>query len=150
MGLGYRLFSGEPTRKQIKAKRDRAEAKARELARAAAYNRPWVRGCCQRCGVPLKLKPSEARSEFEIAHAHEIDLRSAGGSATDTRNLVILCLRCHLRGLHRQTANEAEWFVIIVRNEELGADDPEGISFEPWRGRYNDGAEQIRPAGGSA
>jgi hypothetical protein len=85
--------------------------------------------CCRRCGAPLKLKYDKL---LDIAHPHEIVLRSAGGSPTDTRNVIALCWRCHLNGIHRQTANQAAWFVIVIVNVEKGADDPHGIEFAPF------------------
>jgi hypothetical protein len=135
MGLGWRVFGNEPTRKQAKAKRDRADVVARERARTAAYHRD--RGCCRRCGKPLVLKPSEARHEFEIAHAHEITLRSHGGDPTDTANIVILCYRCHMYGIHKTTADESQWFVIVVVDAVHGADNVNGIEFRDFQRRQH-------------
>lgn len=127
MGLGWRIFGDGETRKKRKDREKRAEGVKRTKARYAA----WIRDeqCCRRCGKPVKLKSD---SLFDLAHAHEIEFRSACGSPTDTRNIVILCNDCHLRGVHKWTVNETEWFVIVVLDEENGADAPDGIRFDPW------------------
>ena len=131
MGIGYRLFGGR-TRAQEKRSRERKEDDAREVARETAYERDHR--CCRKCGKPLVLKPADAQSAWQIAHAHEILSRALGGDPTDSRNIVTLCLLCHLLGLHKQTAKEADWFVIAILDSEFGADAPEGIAFRPYRG----------------
>jgi hypothetical protein len=104
-----------------------AAKKLRDSARWAACVREKFR--CRRCGVPVDFKSDNL---FTLAHAHEIVFRSHGGDPTDTKNIVILCCRCHLRGLHKQMSPVHEWFRIVIVNEELGADDRDGIRFEPW------------------
>lgn len=107
---------------------------ARNVAREKAYDRPWVRGCCQACGRSLVLKPSEARHELDIANAHEITFRSKGGDPTDTRNLLIVCGRCNVDGFHRRGPRSA-WLSVIVKNPDLIADDPYGVEIVPWNGK---------------
>jgi 5-methylcytosine-specific restriction endonuclease McrA len=79
--------------RKAKRKEERQHEKARAICRLNVYNRAF--GCCQRCGVPLKLLPSQARHEFEIAHVHEEPARSLGGDPTNPRDCVCLCYKCH-------------------------------------------------------
>jgi 5-methylcytosine-specific restriction endonuclease McrA len=126
--IDYSVFAipkSEP-RENIKAREDRQHAKARSLTRWTVYQRDD--GCCRRCGRWRKL---HSDSLFDLAHAHEIVPRSAGGSDTDTRNVLILCWSCHLRGIHRQTIKVEEWFVIVVLRPEA-ADHRHGVAFRPW------------------
>lgn len=101
------------------------------LTREICRYRVWMRDhrCCRRCGVPVKLKSDTL---FDLMHAHEIVLRSKGGDPNDTRNVISLCLNCHLNGAHRQTSKQSAWFVVVVLNLQRGADDPAGIAFEPF------------------
>lgn len=85
--------------KRVKGRRKRVKAAARKTCRAARYAKDS--GCCVDCGRHLKLLPSEARHEFEIAHIHEIKPRSLGGSAVDVANTETRCYRCHGKA-HRQ------------------------------------------------
>ena len=77
----------------VKARRQRAKAKARKSCRAVRYAASG--GCCEHCGRPLKLNVSEARHELEIANIHEIVSRARGGSAIDPFNTMTLCAKCH-------------------------------------------------------
>lgn len=101
---------------------------SRKACRFVVWNRQH--GQCKRCGKPIALTASDP---FDGMHAHEIVLRSSGGDPCDTRNVIGLCYRCHLAGSHRQTSDVREWFIIVVINVERGADDPNGIRFDPWR-----------------
>lgn len=112
----------------------RVEQKARAVARAAAYNRSWVRGCCQACGRPLVLKPSEARHELEIANAHEIVFRSKGGNPNDSRNILNVCGECNVLRFHRR-GPERVWLSVVVVDPVLMADAPNGIRIEAWNGK---------------
>lgn len=102
-------------------------SRARSKAREKAFHRDH--GRCRRCDRPVLLKSD---SLFTLAHAHEIKFRSQCGDPTDTANIVILCNDCHLRGLHKQSSPESEWFAILVVNLSEGADDQQGIEFVPW------------------
>jgi hypothetical protein len=95
MAIDWDLFKyGKPAaRSKVKARADRDFDKAREACRAEVYDRAGR--CCERCGLPLKLKPSEARSEFEIANINEEPKRSRGGDPTNPADCVCLCCRCH-------------------------------------------------------
>jgi hypothetical protein len=84
----------KPTpRRIVKARRQRARMTARKSCRAARFQRAG--GCCEVCGVPLKLHLSEARTVMEIAHVHEVKPRSLGGDPTDVEGTRLLCLICH-------------------------------------------------------
>ena len=77
----------------VKARRRREQAKTRKSCRAARYR--MAGGCCERCGRPLVLDVTAARSWVEVAHCHEVVPRSLGGSAVDVVNTKLLCPRCH-------------------------------------------------------
>jgi 5-methylcytosine-specific restriction endonuclease McrA len=72
-----------------------AQRKAKEAERQA-----WLRmrmriyerdkGCCRVCQKPVKF----TSGDWDQAHAHHVQYRSAGGS-DETTNLVTLCMRCH-------------------------------------------------------
>lgn len=116
-------------------------SRARAKARAIAFDRE--EGRCRKCQAVVELISD---SLFTLAHAHEILFRSQLGDPTDTANIVILCYRCHLRGLHKQSSPESEWFAIVVVNMEDKANDPHGIEFVPWvpkRFRGSDGILSI-------
>jgi hypothetical protein len=84
----------KPTpRRIVKARRQRARMTARKSCRAARFQRAG--GCCEVCGVPLKLHASEARTVFEIANVHEVKPRSLGGDPTDVEGTRLLGLICH-------------------------------------------------------
>ncbi len=71
----------------------------RQACRKTVYERDG--GCCVRCGKPLKLLPSEARHELEIANINEIVPRSLGGDPCDPANCNTLCSQCHTgKGYH--------------------------------------------------
>lgn len=71
---------------------------------------------------------------------HEIVFRSHAGDPTVLSNVLTLCYRCHLRGLHKQSSPESEWFAIVIVNLVEGANDPHGVTFEPWiLKRYRNG-----------
>jgi hypothetical protein len=76
-------------------------------------------------------------------HAHEIVLRSKGGDPNDPRNVVCICNSCHLLGLHRQTSDRTQWFVIVILNVEHGAEDPNGIAFAPFETKAERWAREI-------
>ena len=76
-----------------RARRRRAQAKARKTCRTARY--ALAGGCCEECGVPLTLDVNSARSWIEVAHCHEVVPRSLGGSPTDLENTKIYCPKCH-------------------------------------------------------
>jgi hypothetical protein len=113
------FWKGE-TRDKEKARADRRFEKARQLARYEAFKH--FGGCCWKCGVPLKLKVSEARHEFEIAHAHELDARSLCKQFSDPTNprcIVILCFRCH-----QEATNGAPRLYIVAQNPTAGTFGP--------------------------
>jgi 5-methylcytosine-specific restriction endonuclease McrA len=86
----------KPTpRRIVKARRQRARMTARKSCRAARFQRAG--GCCEVCGVPLKLHLSEARTVFEIGHVHEVVPRSLGGDPTNMEGTRLLCVRCHAK-----------------------------------------------------
>jgi 5-methylcytosine-specific restriction endonuclease McrA len=87
--------------KAVKARRKRAAATARRLARLDLLDRKgWL---CERCGVRVSdLLPEWSPRR---AHVNELVPRSRGGSATDPANLEVLCQSCHLPGgMHAPTA----------------------------------------------
>ncbi len=90
----------KPERKDVqKARKDRIHAQQRAEAREKRY--AMAGGCCERCGKPVVLRPSEARHEREIANINERIPRSLGGSDTDLSNLECTCWDCHLgKGFH--------------------------------------------------
>jgi len=82
------------TQARLKARGARHQAKARKACREARYVLDG--GCCVRCGVPLKLNPSDEGADwFNVANIHEKIPRSLGGSATDVANTETLCAGCH-------------------------------------------------------
>jgi hypothetical protein len=87
-----KLRKPEP-KKKAQARAKRQKAKARATCRVFSYERS--EGCCEGCGRWLVLRVSQARHEFEIAHIHEVQLRSLGGSAIDPANTKVLCHACH-------------------------------------------------------
>lgn len=138
-GIDYNAIAevgGIPKNPTVTRKRGEIsrEKTARDLARATAYNRPWVRGCCQVCGRPLVLKPSEARHELEIANGHEILFRSKGGDPNDSRNVLCVCSECNVLRFHRRGAVD-RWLSVIIWNREQMADDPRGVEIVPWNGK---------------
>jgi 5-methylcytosine-specific restriction endonuclease McrA len=84
----------------------RQHAELRAACRKIVYDR--AEGCCEWCGVPLVLLPSQARHEFQIAHIDEIKKRSQGGSDTDPDNCRCLCYKCHYRRHNQIGADDAE------------------------------------------
>jgi len=76
-----------------KARQIRAHARDRAACRLAVYTR--AQGKCEACGVPLYLLGTEAPTVFALAHIHEADYRSQGGSDTDPENAKCLCICCH-------------------------------------------------------
>lgn len=80
-------------RKKRKSAADRKWDQARERCRFDVWRRQM--GCCARCGVPLKLKPSEARHEFEIMNVDEEPPRSKGGDPLNPRDCIGFCYKCH-------------------------------------------------------
>lgn len=92
--LGVTLWKyGDRTRRQVKDAADRKWDKARERCRYRVFTR--AEGCCERCGVPLVLKPSDARHEFEIGHVNEEPPRSLGGDPLNPADCVLFCYKCH-------------------------------------------------------
>jgi hypothetical protein len=103
-----------------KARADRVWAKRRQLARYEAFQH--FKGCCAHCGVPLKLLVSQARHEFEIAHAHEEPPRSLGGDPLDPHCIVIVCYKCHGMATHGSPR-----LIIIIGDPSRGTFGP--LSF---------------------
>lgn len=96
MAIDYqRLAIPKPEpRGKLKARLERQHAILREAARKIAYDRAG--GCCEACGTPLKLNPSDEGADwYNVANVHEITPRSLGGSDIDERNLRVLCARDH-------------------------------------------------------
>lgn len=93
--INYSLLAipkGTPA-KVLRARAKRQHAAARAKCRAIVYKRAG--GRCEHCWTPLVLKPSHARHEFQIAHIHEVVMRSQGGSDTDPDNCLCLCYIHH-------------------------------------------------------
>jgi 5-methylcytosine-specific restriction endonuclease McrA len=87
------------SRKKQKAREDRQWTLQREACRAEVYARAG--GCCERCGKPLVLRPSDAPHERLIANINEKVPRSRGGDPLDPANCNCLCWDCHLgKGFH--------------------------------------------------
>lgn len=82
-GLPYPKLSG------YKSDRQRAKARHRRLRPETRYA-AWQKDD-QRCVFPSCRR----FVEFERAHIHELDFRSAGGDPCDLDNAVTLCWRCH-------------------------------------------------------
>lgn len=93
------LAKGE-TRKQMKARADRAFIKARLAARLAVYQREQMR--CQRCSIRVRLDvPEWAHNR---AHVNETVPRSKGGDPTNPDHCELVCRSCHLpNGQHAPT-----------------------------------------------
>lgn len=79
--------------KNVKARRRREKIARRADCRAEVFYRDG--GRCVKCGRQLKLHLKNAAHEFEVAHIHEVKLRSRGGDPTDPANCVTLCFKCH-------------------------------------------------------
>jgi 5-methylcytosine-specific restriction endonuclease McrA len=96
--------------KQERMRKQRAEERAYKVAREECRRITYERagGCCEWCGKPLVLKPSEARHAFEIAHIDEKIMRSKGGDPTNPDNCRCLCAECHLGKRHGRTDTEPD------------------------------------------
>lgn len=97
----HRTFPKPEPRKRVKARKDRAFAKARKACREVVYAR--VEGKCQRCQKPLYLNPSDEGADwYNVANINEMTPRSLGGDSTDPESCDCLCARCHTgSGRHR-------------------------------------------------
>ena len=99
------------TRRQDKARQDRADAKARKACVAAVWLRAesrceWVDGPI-RCFQPVNLWASRA-FWMTLGHVDEIVPKSRGGSPHDPENCRLLCHAHHFSGAsgaHRHTPN---------------------------------------------
>ena len=82
-----------------KARLSRRHREQRDACRARVYARD--RGCCVRCGRPVKLHYRDGAEWWDIANIHEIVPRSLGGSPYDDDNCETLCSECHTgKGYH--------------------------------------------------
>jgi 5-methylcytosine-specific restriction endonuclease McrA len=89
------FWKPEPWRK-VKARRQRAEADAREACVIEVFRRHGSR--CGVCNRPVKrANDPRLRHEFEVGHVHEIVPRSLGGDPHDPMNCTLDCYRCHAR-----------------------------------------------------
>lgn len=79
--------------KNVKARRRRERIQRRRDCRAEVFKRDG--GRCTRCRRPLHLHLKDAAHEFDVAHIHELKMRSKGGDPTDPTNCVTLCYKCH-------------------------------------------------------
>lgn len=115
------LFPKPEPYAKVKAKTKRQKAQVRALARTEVYTR--VDGLCQRCGRRLVLHLADARSAFDIAHAHEIRKRSLGGDPTDPEQIVIVCAECHeLLNTNQERVELRDgqvWFVLVPQKERI-------------------------------
>lgn len=78
-------------KRRAKRTQQRAEADSDAQIRRALYQRDG--GVCRACRLPLKLQ-SSVGYWWEIAHAHHIVYRSAGGDDS-LSNRLLLCPKCH-------------------------------------------------------
>lgn len=87
-------------RAKVKARLERQHAILRQAARKLVYERAG--GCCESCGKPLYLNPSDEGADwFNTANINEIKPRSLGGSDIDPQNLNCKCAGCHTgKGYH--------------------------------------------------
>jgi 5-methylcytosine-specific restriction endonuclease McrA len=97
------LAKPEP-RAKVKARADRAEAKARKACRLVVIEREG--GQCAHCRAFVSDDLPEWHRQR--AHVHEVVPRSRGGSATDPYNCLLLCQECHGRA-HGIPARSDEW-----------------------------------------
>jgi len=109
-------------RQQRQAVKKRLERQARE-ARAAFVLLVWARdrGACRVCGV-LVTKASQGGDPRLHGHVHEIQYRSAGGSALDLKNTALVCGLDHDRE-HRhliEITGTGDHLHITERNVETG------------------------------
>ena len=88
MGRGGVAVPKPEPRAKIKAKRDRADAKARKLCVEAVWKRAG--GRCEICGLRV-WRVTEAQSVMHVGHVHERLSRALGGDPHDPDNCVLLC-----------------------------------------------------------
>ena len=87
--------------KKVKARRKRERIERRRDCRAQVFARDG--GRCIKCRRRLALLLQDAAHEFDVAHIHEVKLRSLGGDPTDPDNCVTLCHECHRDAHERNT-----------------------------------------------
>ena len=94
VGYGVPVPKGK-TRKQLKARKDREDAKALKAFRDAVWLRECVEGWrmtagCQRCGRIVVRG-----SDYRPGEVHHIIGRRAKATRYDPANGVLLCRDCH-------------------------------------------------------